>query len=146
MENHNTLQFDSNSAAVTTVLNINAGIINRLADNSNVCKTLAISMAGVVIGLSDSLSCWQVVFLILLELMFLYLDSLYMGLIKRTKDVSCDIINAAKSETTEKKNPYLIEYRGKKTNWDAVKEGFKSSTVWPFYLIIIIGLIVKYFI
>lgn len=144
MAETNSKKYDCNSLAVSTLLTINSEIINRLANNSNICKTLAITLSGAVVGLSSNLSLWHILFVIIVVLMLLLLDSLYMGLKKRTEEVSMSIIVAAKAEDSDK-NPYDIKYSGKKTNMEAIETGFKSSTVWPFYIFLIAGLIVLYF-
>lgn len=135
-------EFGPNSLAVNTRLSIEAEVINRLANNSNICKTLAITLAGAIIGFDMTLGPLHVVFVIAALLMLMYLDSLYMGLKKRSQRVSTLIIRASRDGLI---NPYKIVYDGKKTNMGAFCKGVRSSTVWPFYAIAIAGVALLYF-
>lgn len=135
--------FDTNSNAVSTILTIKANIINRLASNSNVCKTLSVTIAGVLVGFNSTLPWPHLIFVIFSILALMILDSMYMGLKKSTEKISKEII---KNATTGKKiDPYIVDAENdkdrKKTIKTAIKVGFGSITIRLFYAIMIVGLI-----
>ncbi len=132
-------KFKSDSPEVTTTLSIQSEIINRLATNSNYCKTLAITLSGAVVGLSD---CWlwpKLVFVCVVILVLAYLDALFIGLKKQRERISKEIINDAKDNPTV--NPYYTALKNGGGKKDALCRGIKSSIIWPFYLAIILGMI-----
>ncbi|MDE6654942.1 MAG: hypothetical protein K2K37_11220 [Muribaculaceae bacterium] len=133
-------EFDPNSPAVTTTLNCAAGIINRLAGNSNVCKTLSITLAAAIIGFATVPAWWRYLMVMAAVIVLMLLDSLFIGLKKRTELKTKKIIESSK---TGYQNPYDIFYQSDPddNNFSAIIRGLRSSAVWPFYLVIILCLI-----
>ena len=138
-QNPDDLKFKFDSPVVTTTLSIQAEIINRLATNSNYCKTLAITLSGAVVALSNGLLWPKLVLVCIVILVLGYLDALFIGLKKQRESISKEIIDDVKNKPTI--NPYDTALKNGGGKKDAVLRGIKSSTIWPFYLAIILGMI-----
>lgn len=134
-------EFDPNSPAVTTTLTCAAGIINRLAGNSNVCKTLSITLAAAMIGFATAPAWWRYLMVMAAVIVLMLMDSLFIGLKKRTEKKTKKIIE---SSLTDHQNPYDLFNQSdlEDNNFSAIKSGLRSRSLWPFYLVIIICLIV----
>ncbi len=154
-------------------------IINRLADNSNICKTISVAGAGAFVSFTDDPSNGQFWFLFFLICILAFNDGLYMGLKEDLQTVADKLSIAAVINPKSIINPFDIKLLRKldlnkvsteipvpykiggdqnvntqpeqniKKGWkkfkrDArtAKNGFCTITTWPFYTIILVGMLV----
>lgn len=147
-----------NSPAVTASMTIYCHIINRLAGNSNVCKTISIALAGAFIGFKMQPPLVLVMIIIGIILCLMVLDSLFIGLKDNTQAVSRRIIEEVRQGKRDI-NPYdMNEFNNLKENlkrtypkhskamynWSLIKDGFKSISIWLFYIVVIGGLAIAF--
>ena len=85
-------------------------IINRLADNSNICKTIAIAITGAYITLTKDPTYGQFWFVFFLICILAFNDGLYMGLKINLQDISDVLSNGAVSNNASQiKNPFDLK-------------------------------------
>lgn len=151
---------DLNSPAVTASMTIYCHIINRLAGNSNVCKTISIALAGAYIGFKMQPHLIIGLIIIAVILCLMALDSLYIGLKDNTNEISQNILQEVIKGDSAHINPFNMNEFNKlkidiknrhpkhsKTMYNCrlIKDGFKSISVWLFYSVIIVGIILAFF-
>lgn len=177
---------DSNVLLQTTAINTAMTnicyIINRLADNSNICKTISVAGAGAFVSFTSNPTCGQFWFLFILICILAFNDGLYMGLkedlqltadklsnvalslddkvtnfnpfdLKKLRAIDINNINKTVNDIMSEnngnsdnnsKNEPQIKKGWKKIKRDAktAKNGFCTITTWPFYSVILIGMLI----
>ena len=149
-----------NGTAVNTALTINCYIINRLAENSNICKTITVAIAAAYISLTNNPTEPKFWFVAGIVFILMILDSLYIGLKKNLQSLSQKLIIRVTSENeNDDFNPFdkktFIDEEDLKSNRFNTSKSFRSKifykvktvfkglismSIWPFYIIILAGL------
>lgn len=142
----NTVKYDSQS--VHTYLGLLQSVINRMASNSTACKTWCITIvAAAIVIIADKGKpnfIWIALFPIFL---FFFLDSYYLAQERCFRDLYNDFVSKLHSETATMQDLYIMKgLRGIcKTICSTFTAAF-SFSIWPFYGLIIIMLVVVRFI
>ncbi len=114
--------------AITTAITNLCYIINRLAENSNVCKTIAVAVAGVFVSFTKCPSEGQFWFLFILICILAFNDGIYMGLKKSLENMSDKLATAAQNNTLETTNPFILR-NIRKLKWiEIIKDHEKLTT------------------
>lgn len=141
----NCTEFNLNSPAVTTHLTILGEIINRLANNSNYCKSVCAGIVAAFITLSESATPMFLIIWCIPILAIAILDSLYVYLKNNLTRQQNEFVENVK--TGKEVNPFKIDSSKKGCNQiKGIWEGFKSKSVWLFYVAMIVTLALHFFI
>ena len=156
----NNKPLDINSPSVTATMTMYCHIINRLAGNSNVCKTISIALAGAFIGFKMQPPLALVLIILGIILCLMILDSFYIGLKDNTHAASQQLIKEVRQGENPDINPYNMnkfnilkanlkqkysKHSKAMYNWTLIKDGFKSISIWLFYIVVIGGLVLAFF-
>lgn len=125
--------YDLNSPAITTTMIIAGNIVNRLASNSNTCKTLCATLVGAIIGLQIKMQLSILISILLLVMVLAFTDSMYVSL-KKHVDYSCKMLR----ENVEKKHKVTpLDIPHVKNLYCQIFRNMFSKSVAPFYAVII---------
>ena len=141
-----TFRYDSES--VHTYLNLLQSVINRMASNSTACKTWCITIvAAAIVIIADKEKpnfIWIGLFPIFL---FFFLDSYYLAQERCFRDLYNDFVSKLHSETATMKDLYVMKgLRGVCTTIYSISACTISISIWPFYGLIVIMLVIVRFI
>lgn len=120
-----------NSPAITTSMTLYTHIINRLASNSNVCKTVAAGLVGLIVGLKAELSGGHLIFVLLCVLAISYQDCLYVAIKKKLEQFAGDLRSAVLTGDYSNIGPFMIP-ESKYGFWETLGH-WKSRSIWIFY-------------
>lgn len=126
------------SPAVTASMTIYNHIINRLASNSNVCKTLAAGLVGLIVGLKTEISFWHSILISVCILAISYQDCMYVALKKKLEGVAEDLRTAVENNNYEDIKPFTIPKS--KYSFKEIIKHWKSRSIKIFYVPILIAL------
>jgi len=135
------------SSSVQSYLSILQGVINRMAANSTGCKTWCIALvSAVVVIIADKGKPEFVWISIIPILLFLFLDSYYLGLEKRFRQKYNEFIRKLHDGSASVEDLYIVTPgRGIKVFLSATGLSLISLSVWPFYgLLAVMLFIVRY--
>jgi hypothetical protein len=142
----NKINFES--GAVQSYLGILQGVINRMASNSASCKTWCITIvsaiAVIIADKSNPVYVWVSLVPILL---FLFLDSYYLGLEQRFRDIYNVFIKKLHSEEATIDDVYIVNPGGGFcVSACSTGKAVLSLSIWPFYslLVVMLGVIYKF--
>lgn len=136
------------SGAVQSYLGILQGVINRMASNSAGCKTWCITIvSAIVVIIADKSNPVYVWVSLIPVLLFLFLDSYYLGLEQRFRDSYNIFIK--KLHTCEAQIEDVFIVNPGVGMWLTLKSTLKAAfslSVWPFYslLLVMLGIVYKY--
>lgn len=137
------------SPAVQSYLEILQSVINRMAANSSGCKTWCIALvSAIIVIIADKGNPKYVWIAIVPILLFLFLDSYYLGLEKRFRDRYNEFIKKLHAGNATVEDLFIITPgRGIIVFIIATSSALVSLSVWPFYgLLAVVMLIVQYWI
>lgn len=121
-------------------------IITRMASNSANAKNWLMTVIAAAIALQWSQSqLSNVIWLLVPTILFAFTDLYYLGMERHFKNIENDFIEAIRNNPEATENLFVFPRPTKK---EQVKNTFKaidSLSVWPFYGIIIAGILVVYF-
>lgn len=124
-----------NDPAVSSTMTIAGNIVNRLANNSNTCKTMCLTIVGAMIALKQDISKFPICIVIVMILLFGLLDMFYVHL-KFHVSQECnrfrDDVLAGKEVT-----PYHINSLGFTGHFKGIFTGHFSISTLIFYLVMI---------
>lgn len=129
MDSDNRLDSQSALAYIQTL----QGIINRMAANSASCKTWCITICAAVLALASIKTGQKQSLCLGLSILFLLLDSYYLGLERRFIKIQNDFV---KQKNNEK--PFIIPSSKKCEQLSGMLRGLFSFSTTPFYVIIIL--------
>lgn len=135
------------SSSVQSYLSILQGVISRMAANSTGCKTWCIALvSAVVVIIADKGKPEFVWISIIPILLFLFLDSYYLGLEKRFRQKYNEFIRKLHDGSASVEDLYIVTPgRGMKVFLSATGLSLISLSVWPFYgLLAAVLFIVRY--
>ena len=139
---------DFESGAVQSYLGILQGVINRMASNSAGCKTWCITIVSAIIVIiadkSNPVYVWVSLVPILL---FLFLDSYYLGIEQRSRDIYNVFIKKLHSGKATIEDVYIVNLGGGFfVTASSTGKAVLSLSIWPFYglLIVMLGVIYKF--
>lgn len=122
-----------NDPAVSSTMTIAGNIVNRLANNSNTCKTMCLTIVGAMIALKHEIIQFPICLVILMILLLGILDMFYVHL-KFHVSQECnrfrDDILAGKEVT-----PYHINSLGFTGHFKGIFNGHFSVSTLIFYLV-----------
>ncbi len=123
------------SPAVQSYLTILQGVINRMAANSSSCKTWCVALvSAIVMVVADKAKPEYVAIAIVPLLLFLFLDSYYLGLEKRFRDRYNDFIRKLHSGEATVEDLFIVTPgQGASVFAKATAAALISLSVWPFY-------------
>ncbi len=136
------------SGAVQSYLEILQSVINRMASNSASCKTWCITIvSAIVVIIADKSNPVYVWVSLLPLLLFLFLDSYYLGLEQRFRDSYNIFIEKLHVGKADIEDVFIVNPGG--GVWLTLKSTFKaflSLSVWPFYILLLgmLGIVYKY--
>ncbi|MBU4287906.1 MAG: hypothetical protein KKI12_07035 [Proteobacteria bacterium] len=136
------------SGAVQSYLGILQGVINRMASNSAGCKTWCITIvSAIVVIIADKSNPVYVWVSLVPILLFLFLDSYYLGLEQRFRDSYNSFIRKLHTGVAEIEDVFIVDPGG--GVWLTLKSTLKAAlslSVWPFYslLLVMLGIVYKY--
>ncbi|MCM1139462.1 MAG: hypothetical protein NC453_12900 [Muribaculum sp.] len=136
------VHYDLNSPAVTATMTIAGNIVNRLANNSNTCKAMCMTVIGLILGFEDSEKLHKLPLCLGILLTSLLLDCLYVFLRKKVTKYSYDLANhyGTGSRLSETPMPFIIPKSNLKERVLGITESLGNMSILPFYLLIGIGL------
>ena len=126
-----------NSPAITTSMTLYTHIINRLASNSNVCKTLAAGLIGLIVGLKVDLFWYHMILVIVCVLAISYQDCMYVSLKKKLEGLAVDLRTAVLNGDYSNIGPFMIP-ESNHGFIETIKQ-WKSKSIWIFYLPMILA-------
>lgn len=125
------------SPAVQSYLSILQSVINRMAANSSGCKTWCIALvSAIVVIIADKGKPAYVWVSIVPILLFLFLDSYYLGLEKQFRDRYNEFIKKLHSRSATVEDLFIItsdKDKGIQVFFAATGKALISLSVWPFY-------------
>ncbi len=136
------------SGAVQSYLGILQGVINRMASNSAGCKTWCITIvSAIVVIIADKSNPAYVWVSLLPILLFLFLDSYYLGLEQRFRDSYNSFIKKLHTGVAEIEDVFIVDPGG--GVWLTLESTLKAAlslSVWPFYilLLVMLGIVYKF--
>lgn len=139
---------DFESGAVQSYLGILQGVINRMATNSAGCKTWCITIvSAIVVIIADKPNPSYVWVSLVPILLFLFLDSYYLGLEQRFRDVYNVFIKKLHSGNATIEDVYIVNPGGGFcVTANSTGKAMISLSIWPFYglLVVMLGVIYKF--
>ncbi|MCK9995009.1 MAG: hypothetical protein KAH56_01880 [Candidatus Krumholzibacteria bacterium] len=137
---------DFDSGAVQSYLSILQGVINRMASNCAGCKTWCITLVSAIIVIIADKSNPTYVWVALVPVtLFVFLDSYYLGLEQRFRDSYNEFIEKIHSGTAEIGDVYIVNPgNGFLATFGSTLGAAKSLSVWPFYALLVVMLVVIY--
>lgn len=123
------------SSSVQSYLSILQGVINRMAANSTGCKTWCIALvSAVVVIIADKGKPEFVWISVIPILLFLFLDSYYLGLEKRFRQKYNEFIGKLHDGSASVEDLYIVTPgQGIKVFLSVTGLSLISLSVWPFY-------------
>lgn len=125
------------SPAITTSMTLYTHIINRLANNSNICKTLAAGLVGLIVGLKAELSGFHMIIVLVCVLAISYQDCMYVELKKKLNGLAVDLRNSVLTGDYSNIEPFMIP-ESEHGFIETIKQ-WKSKSIWIFYLPMILA-------
>lgn len=137
------------SAALQSFLDMNQGIINRLANNSASCKTWCITIVSaiaVIIAGLDAFKPDHIWISTIPLVLFLMLDSYYLALERHFRDIHKVFVEKVHSGNAKNEDLYVFS---KLKGWEllvATIKAIRSFSILPFYGLLIAIVITVYFV
>jgi hypothetical protein len=122
---------DINSSAVQKYLEFLQSVINRMASNSNGCKTWCVTLvSAIIVIIADKAKPNYVWIAIAPIVLFLFLDSYYLSLERSFRALYNAFVGKLHANTATDTDVYKLtpNYR-----FSSTIGAFKSLSVWPFY-------------
>ena len=137
---------DLNSSSVQSYLAILQSVISRMAANSASCKTWCITIvSAIAVLVADKAQPEYVWIAIAPIIVFLALDSYYLGLERLFRDQYNAFIGKIHSGTVQVEDLFVVTPgAGSATQILSAFSAFFSIAVWPFYTMLVIMLVVIY--
>jgi len=134
------------SGAVQSYLTILQGVINRMASNSAGCKTWCITIvSAIVVIIADKSNPVYVWVSLVPVLLFLFLDSYYLGLEQRHRDSYNTFIKKLHSGNAEINDVFIVNPGGGFfLTLRSTSKAASSLSVWPFYILLLGMLVIVY--
>ena len=135
------------SPAVQSHLGILQSVINRMAANSSGCKTWCIALVSAIVVILAEQEKPEYVWVSIVPIfLFLFLDSYYLGLENRFRDRYNEFIQKLHTGTVTVEDLFIVTPgKGFKVFAKAILQAVISLSVWPFYgLLVLMLLIVRY--
>ena len=131
--------FNIESQAVQTHLTLLQGIINRMANNSLLCKTLCVTLVAGVGAIAAGSEKPKILWISILPiLIFCILDTLYLSLEKGYRDKFIDFVKKIQTESLHINDLFDMKPPPDYKSLEASFTAFRSWSVWPFYLVMVI--------
>lgn len=122
------------SPSVQSYLNILQSIINRMAANSSGCKTWCITLvSAIILIIADKGKPSYLIISIVPIILFLFLDSYYLGLERLFRNLYNEFIKKLHSNAATIDDVFMVSPGTKSEILRAVFNSFSSIAVWPFY-------------
>jgi len=139
---------DFESGAVQSYLGILQGVINRMASNSAGCKTWCITLVSAITVVTAGKSKPSYIWIALVPiLLFLFLDSYYLGLEQCFREHYNKFIKKLHSGEATIEDVYILNSEsGFFATMSSTFKATLSVSIWPFYgfLVIMLGVVNKY--
>lgn len=121
------------SPSVQSYLNILQSIINRMAANSSGCKTWCITLVSAIILIIADKSKPAYLFISIVPIiLFLFLDSYYLGLERLFRNLYNEFIKKLHSNIATIDDVFMVSPGTKTEILRAAFHSFSSIAVWPF--------------
>ncbi len=136
-------KFDLNSTAVQTHLQIYQSILARMANNSSTVKTWCVTVVSAILVLLIERQAESALPLAMIPLaLFFVLDIYYLSLEKRFRySYNCFVEDLHRCDS--EKSLKLFEVSPDRRKLRYIKESSLSFSIWPFYLLIAVGICVS---
>lgn len=139
--------FTFESPSVQSYLTILQTVINRMASNSSSCKTWCITLvSAILVIIANKEKPKYVMIAIVPIILFLLLDSYYLGLEKQFRTLYNEFIKKLHSNTATLEDVFILTTSGGvgKTIGSTFGALF-SISIWPFYLLLgLMLMIIRY--
>ena len=131
------------STATQSYLNTLQAVINRMATNSASCKTWCITLVSAVFVFASDKDKPDSVWMALIPIsLFFLLDAYYLGLEHQYRDLYNDFVGKLHSGTVTLKDMFILTPITNEKLFVSVFKATLSISVWPFYILITIMLII----
>ncbi|MBV1929711.1 MAG: hypothetical protein KUG81_09410 [Gammaproteobacteria bacterium] len=137
------------SAAVQSYLVILQGVISRMATNSSACKTWCITLvSAILVIVADKAKPEYALLALMPAVLFLLLDSYYLGLERGFRDLYNQFIKKLHSNTATLEDTFVVNPGGGTGHILLLSlKALFSVSVWPFYgLLSAMILVAKYYV
>lgn len=139
MEHITQPKYDLNSPAVTTHLSILCEIINRLANNSNYCKSTCVAIVAVFATFVKD-PCWlNIVIWVIPIIAICLLDSLFVFLKKNLTDSQKTFVDAIIRD--KEVHPFVLDSTKFCEKAVGTIKSIGNISIWPFYGSMILTLV-----
>ena len=132
------------SSAVQTHLTIMQGVINRMAENSRSCKVWCVTLVAATLVLVARTGEPQHALIALVPtLLFLFLDSYYLGLERRFRKSYCAFVGKVHDGQIATSDLYTVAPIGSEIGqfcWAL----FKSFSILPFYVLVTVTILLAW--
>lgn len=137
-------KIDIESSAVQSYLEILQNVINRMSANSASCKSWCITIVSAIIVIIADKSKPELIWIAVVPiLLFLFLDSYYLGLEQRFRSKYNEFIKKIHDESATIEDVFIVNPgSGFKINVLSTIEALLSISVYPFYIVLSVMLFV----
>jgi len=137
-------KIDVESSAVQSYLEILQNVINRMSANSASCKSWCITIVSAIIVIIADKSKPELIWIAVVPiLLFLFLDSYYLGLEQRFRSKYNEFIKKIHDESATIEDVFIVNPgSGFKINVLSTIEALLSISVYPFYIVLFVMLFV----
>jgi hypothetical protein len=123
--------------SVQSYLGILQAVINRMSANSSACKTWCITLvSAIVVVIADKGKPQYISISIIPIVLFLILDSYYLGLERLFRELYNSFIKKLHDNTATIDDVFIVTPGSKRNIIWALIDSFFSISVWPFYLLL----------
>ncbi len=142
-DNKKSIGLDESSHSIQTHLGILQAVVERMASNSTSSKTWCITLVSAILIIVADKNIPNLTFLAFIPtILFFSLDTYYLALEKGFRNSYKSFVKKVHSKTLTPEDLYSVEPKGKIPQLQA--EASKSFSVWSFYLIMSILIVVAW--
>lgn len=139
-------QITPDSSSVQSYLNILQGIITRMATNSANCKTWCISLvSAILVVIADKNKPNYALIALVPIVLFCLLDSYYLALERSFRKIYEKFIENLHKQNVQTNEIFVLKLPTE-INSNLVWQSIKSFSVWPFYLVLLVTVIIARFV
>lgn len=139
-------QITPDSSSVQSYLNILEGIITRMATNSANSKTWCISLvSAILVVIADKNKPNYALIALVPIVLFCLLDSYYLALERSFRKIYEKFIENLHNQNVQTNEIFVLKLPTE-INSNLVWQSIKSFSVWPFYLVLLVTVIIARFV
>jgi len=137
-------KIDIESPSVQSYLGILQSIINRMGANSSACKSWCVALVSAIVVITADKGKPEFIMISFFPVfLFIFLDSYYLGLEKRFRDIYNEFIKKLHEGKASVEDLFILTPgKGFEVFFKATGQALISLSVWPFYVLLGVMLII----